>query len=144
MGQIHSLTSDEAQVIMGAAMYTLKARVKVASVVIVNRDGMEIVKVVMDNIKPFTVNVASLKAKQSVWTGKPTSKIRDEVDAGEKTLGVLGIDPDNFIPWAGGVPIYDKNDHLLGGIGVSNLAQEEDEMVAESAVCKAGFKTSAN
>lgn len=140
MGQIYSLIFNEAKEIVVAALQTLETQSNVASVVIVNRDGTEIIRVVMDGVRPFTSHVASLKAKQAAWTGRPTSKTRDEIDAGEKNSGLLGINVDVLVPWAGGMPIYDQEGHLLGGVGVSNLTQEEDEMVAENAIYKAGFK----
>ena len=140
MGQIHSLTLDEAQRILAAAIQTLKTQFKAASISIVNRDGTEIAKAIMDGVKPFTANLALLKAKQAAWVGKPTKKTKDEISAGKITAEVLGIDPKLLVPWAGGMPIYDQEDYLLGGIGVSNLEQEEDEMVAENATIKAGFK----
>lgn len=143
MGQIHSLTSDEAEAVMAAAVQTLKTQFKTASISIVNRDGTEIAKAIMDGARPFTANVANLKAKQAAWTGKLTSQTRDDINAGMITAEILGLDPKCLVPWAGGVPIYDQEGHRLGGIGVSNLTQEEDEMVAENAVGKAGFKISA-
>ncbi len=143
MGQNVTLTAAEAMCIMIAAITILESQFKVASISIVNRDGTEIAKIVMDGVKTATVNVALLKAKQSAWTGKATSKTRDEISAGEKTAEVLGIDPKLLVPWAGGMPIYDSESHLLGGIGVSNLAPEEDEMVAKNAICKVGLKVSA-
>ena len=143
MGQIYSLTSDEAEAIMEAAIQTLKTQFKVASISIVNRDGTEIAKAVMDGVKSSSANAATLKARQSAWRGKSTAETRDDISAGKVTAEVLGIDPKCLVPWAGGVPIYDQEGHLLGGIGVSNLAQEDDEMVAENAVGKAGLKISA-
>ncbi|XLQ20156.1 MAG: GlcG/HbpS family heme-binding protein [Candidatus Moraniibacteriota bacterium] len=140
MGQIYSLTSDEAEEIMAAAIQTLKTQFKVASVVIVNRDGTEIAKSVMDGVRLFTTNVACMKAKQAAWIGKPTSVTRDQLSEGEITPAILGIAIERIVPWAGGVPIYDEEGHLLGGIGVSNLTQEDDEAVAGNAIGKVGFK----
>ena len=140
MGQIYSLTSREAEAIMAAAVHTLETQFKVAAISLVNRDGTEIYKIVMDGVRPFTAHVAKLKAKQAALTGKPTSETRDEIKAGNLTAEILGIDPKKLAPWAGGFPIFDQEGNLLGGIGVSNLDQAEDAMVAENAVCKAGFK----
>ncbi len=140
MGQICSLTFKEAEKIMAAALQTLRAQFKSASVSIVNRDGTEIAKAVMDGIKPFTKNVAFLKARQAVWVGKSTRETRDEIRDKKKTPELLGIEPACFVPWAGGMPIYDVKSRLIGGIGVSNLDEMEDEMVAENSVCRVGFK----
>lgn len=144
MGQIYSLTSDEAEKIMEAAMETLKTQFNVASISIVNRDGTEIAKAVMDGVRPFTTYVALMKAKQAAYIGKATGIIASEVKKWTKTLGVLDIDFNNFVQWKGGVPVYDQEGHLLGGLGVSNLDQENDDAVAENAICKAGFKVAAD
>jgi len=139
MGQIYSLTSDEAEKIMAEAIQILKQNDLAASIVITNRDGTEIAKSVMDGVDPFTAHVASLKAQQAAWTGQSTRKTRDEIEAGKKTAKVLGISPKRLVPWAGGMPVYDQDSHLLGGIGVSNLSQDEDEGVARNAITSAGF-----
>ncbi len=139
MGKVYSLTSKEAEKIMEAAIQTLEKRSQVAAIVIVNFCGIEIAKAVMDGVRLFTANVALLKAQQSALTGKSTAQIRNDVQSGGVTTRILGIDPEEFIKWAGGVPVYDKRGHLLGGVGVSNLTQEEDEIVAKAAVNQAGF-----
>ena len=140
MGQIYSLTSDEAEEVMAAAIKKLKGMGKRASVSIVNHARTEIAKAVMDGVRPFTARVAFMKASQAAYTGKTTSKTAKEVKDGDKALGVIGISPNDFVEWAGGAPIYDNENRLLGGIGISNLDPKEDAEVAESAVFEAGFK----
>ncbi len=141
MGKIFSLTSDEAEKILTAAIQILKSQSQSASVVIVNRDETEIAKAIMDGVKPVTAHVALMKARQAAWVGKSTSVTKDEIMSGEKTPEILGIEPENLVPWAGGVPIYDQEGNHLGGIGVSNLRQEEDDKVANNAILNSGFKT---
>lgn len=140
MGQIRSLSYDEAERILQAAIQTLRTQLEVASVSLVNHAGTEIAKAVMDGVRPFTANVALLKARQAALTGKPTEVTRDEIKEGKKTAQLLGLDPAYVVPWAGGMPIYDNENNLIGGIGVSNLEEKEDAMVAENAMCKEGFK----
>ena len=143
MGKIFSLTSDEAEIIIAEAIRLLKLSGYAACVSLVNRDGTEIARTVMDGAKPFTQNVALLKAKQAVWVGKPTGVTRDEIKAGEKTAEVLGLDPAKVVPWKGGRPIYDYEGHLLGGIGVSNLDEADDDSIAENALLNSNFKAAA-
>jgi uncharacterized protein GlcG (DUF336 family) len=143
MGQIFSLTSEDAEKIIEQAMNLLRESRNVASISLVNRDGTEIAMSMMDGVKPSTQNVAILKAKQAAHTGKPTSVTRDDIIAGKVTAEVLGIRKKYLVPWAGGRPIYDLDGHLLGGIGVSNLAEEEDDRIARTAVGAAGFKACA-
>ena len=140
MGQIYSLTYREAEKIMAAAVHTLETQFKSAAVTLVNRDGTEIASIAMDGVRPFTIYVAALKARQAAWVGKPTDETWKQIISGELTAEIIGIEPEMLVPWAGGMPIYDNENHLIGGIGVSNLKQEEDAMVAENAVHKAGFR----
>ncbi|MBR9703010.1 heme-binding protein [Candidatus Woesearchaeota archaeon] len=121
------------------AIKRLEITGSVASISIVNIHGFEIARLVMDGAKPVSANVALMKAKQAAALGKLTSETRDEIEEGKKTPALLGIQPDCVVPWAGGVPIYDEEGNLLGGLGISNLTEDEDEDAAENAVVSAGF-----
>lgn len=132
--KICSLTSDSAMAIVAAAVEALKKRGAVASICIVNVHGFEVAKLIMDGARPFTANVALLKAKQAATIGKLTSETRDQLAEGEVTPEILGLQPERTIRWAGGAPIYDQEKNLLGGLGISNLTQEEDENVAKEAL----------
>ena len=46
------------------------------------------------------------------------------------------------MPWPGGVPVYDDQGRLLGGVGVSNLTGDEDETLAAVGVEAAGYISS--
>lgn len=141
MGQVYTLTSDEAEKIMAAALKTLKTQFSSAVVSIVNHFGIEIAKTVMDNVRPFNISAALNMAKQSAFTGKSTKAIIYEISTGEVTPEAIGIRRSRIFPEAGGMAIY-KEGRLLGGIGVSSLQGADDnEDVAENAILKAGLET---
>ena len=93
----------------------------------------------MNETKPMTRNIAMLKARQAASTGRRTRLVRDMVAAGEWGLGLLELDKDTYCPIAGGVPVYSQDQVLLGGCGVSNLHEDEDEKVWIHAVEACNF-----
>jgi uncharacterized protein GlcG (DUF336 family) len=138
MGQIFSLTSKEAEKIIVAAIWIAEKSGKAISISLHNRDQTEIARFVMDGVKPLTAEIACSKSFQSSWAGKSTKETRDKIKAGEMTPADLNLR--NVIPWAGGLPIFDKEGHLIGGIGVSNLKEDEDEDIAMTAVLEADLE----
>jgi len=139
MGNIIILTSPEAWEIGSIAKENLIKVDKEGSICIVNSFGYLIFQFNMDYIRPMTVDIALAKARQAAKTGKRTSTFRDDVRNGLINLGALGIAERDFVPWAGGAPIYNKSGILLGGGGISNLKQEEDEYYIITAIEKSGF-----
>lgn len=132
--KVYSLTAEVALEILSNARALLYEYKKSASIVIVNALGFEIAKLVMEGAKSASVSIAYFKAEQSARMGHTTRTIRDRISSGETTAEILGIDPNHLIKWAGGVPIYDEEGNLLGGLGISNLTEDEDEEFAIKAL----------
>ncbi len=139
MTEVKSLSGEEAWKIADAIRDFYLCEEEGVSIAVVNRDGRPLMLVTMSNARPFTANVALLKARQAAFTGRRTRHTAAQVAGGEVTLGLLGIDSDKFVPWPGGVPIYDDQNRLLGGAGVSNLTGDEDETLAATGVKAAGY-----
>lgn len=141
MGLVETLTDDEAWKIAEAARTQLIAEGKKANVCVVNRDGRVLVLVGMDGTKPMTANIAKIKATQAASTGRRTRFIAEKVSANEWGLELLGLNPNSYCSAAGGIPIYSQDHTLLGGCGVSNLHEDEDESVCLGAVESCGFNS---
>lgn len=136
---IHTLTSDMAVQIMREAIAVLNSRKQVASISVCNAQLFEIAKCAMDGVSLTTITIAELKATQAAYTGETTRATRDQIASGDITPEILGLDPRTTLKWAGGVPIYNSTGHLLGGLGISNLKEDEDEEVAVTVIKKFGF-----
>jgi hypothetical protein len=95
----------------------------------------------MDETRPFTENVAFLKACQSAIAGRRTRELREQVAVGDTTPEILDIPLSSFIKWAGGVPIYDADIVLLGGAGVNALSEDDDEKFCIAGVEVCGFSS---
>lgn len=127
------LTVNDALAVVNKAVELAQQQEVKISVVVVNADGRILSEGFMPGARPMTQTVARLKAEQSAATGKTTRQNRDLLSQGEVTPQVWGIAPEEFIKWAGGVPIY-KNGELVGAVGISNLSEDEDERLALTSV----------
>ena len=116
-----------------------------ACICVCGLQGEPIVHFRMDVVRPFTFHLAMLKARQAAHTGKSTRELRDLYASGERMPEVFGIALEEMVCWAGGVPVYGKTVEiagaLLGGVGISNLHEDQDESFAIDAVRQAGFNT---
>lgn len=100
---------------------------------VVNSEGGTLVTHLMDRAKPVARHVASVKARQSAYTGKRTSTTFEEIKEGKTTWQAMGLAPEKQAIWAGGVPIYcldGRRRRLIGAVGVSGLSASKDEEVA--------------
>jgi uncharacterized protein GlcG (DUF336 family) len=144
-----NLSFSEAMKIASAALTSLSEAGQKANICVVNVDRRSLVQFSMDETRPSTAHVANLKAKLSAHTGRRTRSLRDEFKNPESDLtpAVLGIKKEEEVPWAGGVPIYVKKGNekvLIGGIGISNLSENDDEKHAIRAVEVPGYISDRN
>lgn len=141
MGLVNVLTEKQAWELASAARELLIKDGKPGSICVVGKYGNVIIKVVMDDAKANTSRIAEFKARNAGRTGHTTREIRDMIAKGEVPLNVLGVEESEFIPWAGGVPVF-ENGVLIGGIGVSNLTEDEDEKYCMDAIKACGLSYS--
>jgi uncharacterized protein GlcG (DUF336 family) len=143
MKEYNVLHHDDAWKIAEAAYNDIKSRGKTGVISIVSSHGRKILQFVMEGITPYNMNLSERKAEQATSVGRRTRFIRDKVNDPDHpyTPRFLNINEEDYIPWAGGVPILDKENHVLGGIGVCIQTEDEDEEVAVAAVESSGFKS---
>lgn len=139
MAQIVCLSHKEAWDLVKIAHGLLEDGKKSANICVVTRQGQVLLHAAMDEACPATMNIALLKAQQSASVGRRTRWIRDLILAKEATKGLFDIDPEKYVPWAGGVPIYSKEGILLGAMGISNLTEDEDEKFCLLSIEKADY-----
>lgn len=133
-----TLTFKQASSIGQSAIRAAEARGKHVSIAVVNHDGRPLTTLAMEQAAPYTDDIALRKARLSALTHESTRQVRDAVRSGDCTQAAYGLSDIQFVPWAGGFPIFKKG-ICIGGIGVSNLEEEEDAEIAETAVREAGF-----
>jgi uncharacterized protein GlcG (DUF336 family) len=109
-----------------AALEACQAKGFPVSVVIVDRDGIEVVVKRDEDATGATVATAIGKATASAGFRSPSGALGE---AAKSNPGLLTV-PD-FVLLAGGEPITTSSGEILGGIGVSGRTDEEDQEIAE-------------
>ena len=90
----------------------------------------------MDNAKLVAVDIAIRKAKTAVFFQGETKALELEVTKGGRT-SLLPID--DFMPLEGGLPIAVEG-KIIGAIGVSGMAGDQDALCAKAGLAALGVK----
>ena len=87
----------------------------------------------MDDAWVGSIDIAIKKAKTAVYFGMPTGQIGTLSQPGAPLFGIEHSN-DGLITFPGGLPIVDQDGVLVGAIGVSGSAVENDHAVALAGV----------
>merc|ERR1712046_196550 len=87
----------------------------------------------MDGAWLGSVDIAIKKARTAVFFNMPTGNIGGLSQPGGALYNIEHSN-DGLITFPGGLPIKDKNDNLIGGIGVSGSTVEDDHQAASAGV----------
>jgi uncharacterized protein GlcG (DUF336 family) len=87
----------------------------------------------MDDAWVGSIDIAIKKAKTAVFFGMPTGEIGKLSQPGNSLYGIEHSN-EGLITFPGGLPIVDEDGVLMGAIGVSGSAVENDHAVAEAGV----------
>jgi len=87
----------------------------------------------MDDAWVGSIDIAIKKAKTAVFFGMPTGEIGKLSQPGGSLYGIEHSN-EGLITFPGGLPIVDEDGVLMGAIGVSGSAVENDHKVAEAGV----------
>jgi uncharacterized protein GlcG (DUF336 family) len=87
----------------------------------------------MDDAWVGSNDIAIKKAKTAVFFGMPTGEIGKLSQPGNSLYGIEHSN-EGLITFPGGLPIVDEEGVLVGAIGVSGSAVENDHKVAEAGV----------
>jgi uncharacterized protein GlcG (DUF336 family) len=122
-----SVGIDDAKKMAAAALAEAKKNNWNMAIAIVDNHGFLVYFEKMDDTQTASVRVAIDKAKSSAIYRRPTRAFEEGVAKGRVALlGLTGA-----TPITGGVPIM-KGGKVLGGIGVSGAAADQDEQVAKA------------
>ena len=129
-----SLTLDEANQVVGAAITKAKQMNVKVSVAVIDVGGNLIAMNRMDGAPPSTAIVSQGKARSSATFGRTSGEVQQRVQSGSApTTTVIAAAGGVFVPWQGAVPIW-REDMLVGACGVSGAASDEDEECARAGV----------
>jgi glc operon protein GlcG len=124
MKQKHALTTDDVRSIAAACQQEAQRNGWSVTIAIVD-DGGHLLFLERDTAKIGTVDVAIRKARTSATAQYPSvnlqRRVRDEPQ-------LLALD---LLPMQGGMPLFYRGE-CVGGIGVSGVKAEEDELIARA------------
>ena len=83
----------------------------------------------MDNAQVGSVDVAQGKARTAALFKRPTKAFDSLIEQGGR--GVRTVTMPHVTALEGGIPLY-CNGQIIGAIGVSGMASEQDQVVAEA------------
>jgi glc operon protein GlcG len=106
-----------------------KGKVQIA-IAVVDKSGELVAFARMDDASPQ----ASLLARSKAYTAARDRQKSGNLGAWAKETGkTMGdwTDP-NITGIAGGIPIYNENNKVIGGLGISGMSEQDDEHFAEN------------
>jgi glc operon protein GlcG len=121
------ISLDAAKKAMVAAEAEAKKNNWPVAIAIVDTTGSLTMLQKLDNTQTASVEIAIGKARTAMDFRRPTKALQDVIAGGGAGLRLLALN--NATPLEGGVPII-VDGKIVGGIGVSGVASENDAAVA--------------
>jgi len=102
-------------------------------ITVANSEGNLIINRRMDGAWLASVDISRNKAYTSAALDMPTEDLAEPTKPGESLYGLQNTNDNNMVIFGGGYPLMDDED-VVGAIGVSGGAVEQDMDVASSGV----------
>ena len=129
------MKNEDAKRVLAAAVAKAECSGRKVSIAVVDGAGTLLVFERATGADPFTASLAEGKAATAAYTGRDTKRMQGMAETRPylvaplvKRLG------ERFLPIEGGVPIRDADGTVLGAVGVSGAASEEDGEIAKVGV----------
>lgn len=100
---------------------------------VTNAEGNLLVLHRMDDAKLVSVNISKNKAYTAAAVRKPTHDLKEAAEPGGDVYGLHSTDENRVIVFGGGFPL-ERDGDVVGGIGVSGGAVEEDMEIAQAGI----------
>ena len=123
------LTLAACQAAVNAALAEARRHGLAVTIVVLDAGGQLLNLARMDGIHAATVEVAIAKARCAVQFKRPTKVFAESYAKGATAITALP----GVLPFEGGVPII-LDGHIVGAVGVSGAAPEQDGAIATAAV----------
>lgn len=130
-----ALTLEGAKRIMSAAEKEASANKWNVAIAIVDEGGELLMFQKMDDVQVASVDIALGKARSAARFRRPTKALEDTVAKGRTVLMAV----EGVLPLEGGVPIV-VDGRVIGAVGVSGVASQDDARIAEAGIAALGLK----
>jgi uncharacterized protein GlcG (DUF336 family) len=124
-----SITLEQARKVMAAADAEARKNNWPMAIAIVDTAGQLVLFEKQDNTQTGSIQVSQEKAVSAAMFRRPTKVFQDIVAKGGEGLRILGLR--GASPVEGGLPLH-VDGKIIGAIGVSGAASDQDGMVAKA------------
>jgi uncharacterized protein GlcG (DUF336 family) len=131
------ITLEEAQRIISAAEHKAQQMGKPMNIAVMDAGRNLVAFKRMDGAWVASIDIAIDKAFTSAGRGLTTRKIGEMAQPGQPLFGINTTNGGRIVIFAGGIPLM-RGDEVVGAIGVSGGAVDEDHEVAEAGVAAFG------
>ena len=125
-----NVTLEQAKKILVAAEAESKKNSWPMAIAVVDTAGQLVAFVKMDGTQTASVMVAQDKAVSSAIYRRPSKAFQDVVAKGGDGLRILTLRGANAVE--GGVPLFGADGKIIGAVGVSGAASDQDSVVAKA------------
>ena len=126
-----SITLEKANLLI-AAVRERAAQMGVKAVVaIADKHANPVSVQCMDDSYIASYDIAVNKAFTVISLKMPTTALKTLAAPGGSLYGIQFTNSGRIVIFGGGVPLYDKNGNIVGGLGVSGGSEEQDTALAE-------------
>ena len=125
----NNISLAQAKAVLTAAEAEAEARSWPLAIAIVDTAGQLVAYVKRDDTQNGSVEVSQAKARSAVLYKRPTKAFQDTVAQGGAGLRVLTLE--GAVAAEGGIPLV-LDGKIVGAIGVSGMASDQDSIVAEA------------
>ncbi len=126
-----SITLDQARRIMAAAHAEAGRNHFLMAFAIVDPAGELVMFERMEGVQYASIDVSQRKARSAARFRRPTRYWDEAINSGRVGVMTLG---DDVVAAEGGLPIIDRDGHVIGAFGVSGGTAAQDGQVADAAL----------
>jgi glc operon protein GlcG len=126
-----NITAEQARKVWAAADAEARKNSWPMAIAIVDTSGQLVLFSRADNTQTASINVSQDKAVSSAMYRRPTKVMQDAVAGGGAGVRFLNLRAASVVE--GGLPLY-ADGKIVGAIGVSGMASDQDGQVAKAGV----------
>ncbi|MEH2180952.1 GlcG/HbpS family heme-binding protein [Nostoc sp.] len=129
----HSVSLDDARRILAAGEAKARAIGQPMNLAVVDVGGNLVAHIRMDDALIGSIDISINKAFTARAFNLPTKSLGENAQPGGQFYGIHASNGGRITIFAGGIPLQ-RDEQIVGAIGVSGGSGEQDQAVAEAAV----------
>ncbi|MDQ3035600.1 MAG: heme-binding protein [Myxococcota bacterium] len=130
MRNVPTLELADADVAIAAMRDALSREPKPAVIAVADAQGELLALARLDGAPASSITIARNKAWTAATQGTPTRAIGARLRSADEAFDIAYYGDARACGWAGGLPVRDRDGHVVGAVAVSGLPELDDERIA--------------